>query len=119
MLNELLISLLTENILAPRQLGSFQLPWSQNIYCLPSVYLPLVNQPNCFFFFVFFCTFRYMTAYTDSDEEELSDAEEGDDEEPANKLAVFLNKIDSLHHGTQSEKQEGLSILLEQKEKVY
>lgn len=60
-----------------------------------------------------------MTAYTDSDEEELSDAEEGDDEEPANKLAVFLNKIDSLHHGTQSEKQEGLSILLEQKEKVY
>ncbi|XP_024916606.1 regulator of microtubule dynamics protein 2 isoform X3 [Cynoglossus semilaevis] len=59
----------------------------------------------------------YMTAYTDSDEEELSDAEEGDDEEPANKLAVFLNKIDSLHHGTQSEKQEGLSILLEQKEK--
>ncbi|KAM7408226.1 hypothetical protein PAMA_002088 [Pampus argenteus] len=57
----------------------------------------------------------YMTALTDSEEEELSDAEAGDTEQPADKLSVLLEKVDRLHQGTDSEKRESLNILLEQR----
>lgn len=61
---------------------------------------------------------RYMTALTDSEEEELSDAEQGDDEQPADKLSVLLERIDRLHQGTESDKRESLNVLLEQREEV-
>ncbi|XP_067465594.1 regulator of microtubule dynamics protein 2 [Thunnus thynnus] len=58
----------------------------------------------------------YMTALTDSEEEELSDAEPGVEEQPADKLSVLLEKIDRLRQGTESDKRESLDILLEQRE---
>ncbi|XP_030012540.1 regulator of microtubule dynamics protein 2 [Sphaeramia orbicularis] len=58
----------------------------------------------------------YITALTDSDEEELSDAEQRDEEQPADKLSILLERIDRLHQGTDSDKRESLSILLEQQE---
>ncbi|KAF7669905.1 hypothetical protein LDENG_00115370 [Lucifuga dentata] len=54
----------------------------------------------------------YMTALTDSEDEELSDA----DEQPVDKLSALIEKIDRLHQGTESDKRESLAILLEQKE---
>ncbi|XP_059215335.1 LOW QUALITY PROTEIN: regulator of microtubule dynamics protein 2 [Centropristis striata] len=58
----------------------------------------------------------YMTALTDSEEEEQSDAEQRDEEQPADKLCVLLEKIDHLHHGTESDKRDSLQLLLEQRE---
>ncbi|XP_023281453.1 regulator of microtubule dynamics protein 2-like [Seriola lalandi dorsalis] len=58
----------------------------------------------------------YMTALTDSEEEEPSDAEQRDEEQPADKLCVLLERIDCLHQGTESDKRESLKILLEQRE---
>ncbi|XP_037321616.2 regulator of microtubule dynamics protein 2 isoform X2 [Pungitius pungitius] len=61
----------------------------------------------------------YMTALTDSEEEEeQSDAEEEDDveEQPADKLCVLLERIDSLRQGSDSDKRECLNLLLEQRE---
>ncbi|KAG7999928.1 Regulator of microtubule dynamics protein 2, partial [Nibea albiflora] len=60
--------------------------------------------------------FRYMTALTDSEEEELSDAEQRDEERPADKLCELLQRIDCLHQGTESDKRESLTVLLEQRE---
>lgn len=67
---------------------------------------------------VYVCTFRYMTALTDSEEEELSDAEQRDEEQPADKLCDLLQRIDCLHQGTESDKRESLTVLLEQREEV-
>ncbi len=67
---------------------------------------------------VFVCASRYMTALTDSEEEELSDAEQEDDEQPADKLSVLLERIDRLRQGTESDKRESLNVLLEQREEV-
>ncbi|XP_040905083.1 regulator of microtubule dynamics protein 2 [Toxotes jaculatrix] len=58
----------------------------------------------------------YMTALTDSEDEELSDAEQRDEEQPVEKLSVLLDRIDRLHQGTESDKRESLDILLEQRE---
>ncbi|XP_042358417.1 regulator of microtubule dynamics protein 2 [Plectropomus leopardus] len=58
----------------------------------------------------------YMTALTDSDEEDLSDAEQRDEELPADKLCVLLQRIDSLHQGAESDKRESLNLLLQQRE---
>ncbi|XP_074502929.1 regulator of microtubule dynamics protein 2 [Sebastes fasciatus] len=58
----------------------------------------------------------YMTALTDSEEEEPSDAEQTDEEQPADNLCVLLERIDSLHHGAESDKRESLDLLLEQRE---
>ncbi|XP_076599930.1 regulator of microtubule dynamics protein 2 [Chaetodon auriga] len=58
----------------------------------------------------------YMTALTDSEEEELSDAEQRDEEQPADKFSVLLEKIDRLHQGTESDKRESLNLLLEQRD---
>ncbi|XP_034755165.1 regulator of microtubule dynamics protein 2 isoform X2 [Etheostoma cragini] len=58
----------------------------------------------------------YMTALTDSDEEELSDAEQRDEEKLEDKLSVLLERIDSLHHGAESDKRQSLDLLLEHKE---
>ncbi|TMS04874.1 Regulator of microtubule dynamics protein 2 [Larimichthys crocea] len=58
----------------------------------------------------------YMTALTDSEEEELSDAEQRDEEQPADKLCDLLQRIDCLHQGTESDKRESLTVLLEQRE---
>ncbi|KAM9365477.1 regulator of microtubule dynamics protein 2 [Pholidichthys leucotaenia] len=61
----------------------------------------------------------YITALTDSEEEELSDAEESDEEQreeqPADKLSVLLERIDRLHQGSEFEKRESLTVLLEQR----
>lgn len=62
--------------------------------------------------------FRYITALTDSEEEELSDAQESDEEEPADQLSVLLEKIDCLHKGSDKEKRESLDLLLEHREEV-
>ncbi|AWP14365.1 putative regulator of microtubule dynamics protein 2 [Scophthalmus maximus] len=58
----------------------------------------------------------YMTALTDSEEDEQSDAEQRDEEQPAEKLSVRLERIDCLHLGTDSDKRESLKILLELRE---
>ncbi|XP_060942955.1 regulator of microtubule dynamics protein 2 [Limanda limanda] len=61
----------------------------------------------------------YMTALTDSDDEEISDEEqreEEQEEQPEDKLSILLERIDYLHHGTESDKRESLNILLEQRE---
>uniref|UniRef100_A0A4W6D246 Regulator of microtubule dynamics protein 2 n=1 Tax=Lates calcarifer TaxID=8187 RepID=A0A4W6D246_LATCA len=59
----------------------------------------------------------YMTALTDSEEEEeRSDAEQRDEEQPVDRLSVLLERIDGLHQGTESDKRESLNILLEQRE---
>lgn len=67
---------------------------------------------------VFVCASRYMTALTDSEEDELRDAEEGDREQPADKLSVLLKRIDSLHQGTEGDKKESLNLLLEHRREV-
>lgn len=59
-----------------------------------------------------------MTALTDSEEEEQSDVEQRDEEQPADKLSVLIERIDCLHQGTESDKRESLSLLLEQREEV-
>lgn len=59
-----------------------------------------------------------MTAFTDSDEEELSGTEQGEEERPKDKLCVLLERIDRMHQGTDSDKREGLDILLEHREEV-
>ncbi|CAK6962401.1 regulator of microtubule dynamics protein 2 [Scomber scombrus] len=58
----------------------------------------------------------YMTALTDSEEEEQSDAEPVGEEQPEDKLSSFLERIDRLHQGAESDKRESLNILLEQRE---
>ncbi|XP_070697110.1 regulator of microtubule dynamics protein 2 [Pempheris klunzingeri] len=58
----------------------------------------------------------YMTALTDSEEEELNDREQGDEEQPADKLSVLIERIDCLHQGTDADKRESLNLLLEQRE---
>lgn len=58
-----------------------------------------------------------MTALTDSEEEELSDAEQRE-EQPADQLSILLERIDCLHHGAEHDKRESLSILLGQREEV-
>ncbi|XP_023152489.1 regulator of microtubule dynamics protein 2 [Amphiprion ocellaris] len=58
----------------------------------------------------------YMTALTDSDSDEPSDAEQRDEEQPVDKLSVLLERIDRLHQGSESDKTESLNILLEQRE---
>ncbi|CAG6017873.1 unnamed protein product [Menidia menidia] len=58
----------------------------------------------------------YITALTDSDEEdETSDAEQRDEEEPACELSALLERIDCLHQGSESDKRESLDILLEKR----
>ncbi|KAG9344407.1 hypothetical protein JZ751_011077 [Albula glossodonta] len=64
----------------------------------------------------------YMTAQTDTEEEEVgeggkAEAElEGDIGEEKDNLMVLLEQVDSLHDGSESEKKEGLTLLLEKKE---
>lgn len=58
----------------------------------------------------------YITALTDSEEEELSDAERRDEEQPPDKLSALLERIDCLHKGTESDKRESLTVLLQQRE---
>ncbi|XP_068582528.1 regulator of microtubule dynamics protein 2 isoform X1 [Cebidichthys violaceus] len=58
----------------------------------------------------------YMTALTDSEEEELSDAEQGEEEQPADRLCVLLERIDGMRQATESDKREILALLLEQRE---
>ncbi|XP_039994270.1 regulator of microtubule dynamics protein 2 isoform X2 [Xiphias gladius] len=58
----------------------------------------------------------YMTALTDSEEEEQSDAEQRDEDQPVDMLSVLFERIDFLHQGTESDKRESLNILLEQRE---
>ncbi|XP_028459256.1 regulator of microtubule dynamics protein 2 isoform X1 [Perca flavescens] len=58
----------------------------------------------------------YMTALTDSEEEELSDAEQRDEEKPADKLSVLLERIDRLHQGAESDKRGSLDLLLDHRD---
>ncbi|XP_061693272.1 regulator of microtubule dynamics protein 2 [Syngnathoides biaculeatus] len=54
----------------------------------------------------------YITALTDSDEEEQSDDEQWDERQKTrDKLPCLLERIDSLHQGTDSDKRESLHIL--------
>lgn len=67
---------------------------------------------------LFTCVIRYMTAFTDSDEEEPSNTEQGQEEQATNNLCVLLERIDRLHQGTESDKRESLDVLLEQRDEV-
>ncbi|XP_071769391.1 regulator of microtubule dynamics protein 2 [Centroberyx gerrardi] len=58
----------------------------------------------------------YMTALTDSEEEEPNDAGQRGEEEPVDQLTVLLETIDTLHHGTETDKRESLNTLLEKRE---
>lgn len=68
--------------------------------------------------FLFYYGYRYMTALTDSDEEDQSEEEETAEEQTAEKLSVLFERIDRLRQGDESDKRETLNILLEQKEEV-
>lgn len=69
---------------------------------------------------VYVCVSRYITALTDSEDDELSDTEqEASQEQPEDKCKVLLEKVDRLHQGTESDKRESLDILLEQREEVH
>ncbi|XP_024119597.1 regulator of microtubule dynamics protein 2 [Oryzias melastigma] len=57
----------------------------------------------------------YMTALTDSEEEEASEGQQWDKKQPRDELSVLLEEIDRLHEGTESDKRESLSILLKQR----
>lgn len=65
-----------------------------------------------------FCASRYITALTDSEEDELSDSEHDEQQRPEDKLYVLLERIDRLRQGTESDKRESLDILLEHREEV-
>ncbi|XP_037829511.1 regulator of microtubule dynamics protein 2 isoform X2 [Kryptolebias marmoratus] len=58
----------------------------------------------------------YMTALTDSEDEEFSEEEQSCEERAEDELAVLLQRIDRLRQGGESEKRESLDILLEQKD---
>ncbi|XP_068597489.1 regulator of microtubule dynamics protein 2 [Brachionichthys hirsutus] len=58
----------------------------------------------------------YLTALTDSEDEDQSDAEQTGGEGSVDRLSVLLERTDSLHKGTDSDKRESLHILLEQRE---
>uniref|UniRef100_A0A1A7YY19 Regulator of microtubule dynamics protein 2 n=1 Tax=Iconisemion striatum TaxID=60296 RepID=A0A1A7YY19_9TELE len=59
----------------------------------------------------------YITALTDSEEEEEpSEEEESCEEQPEVQLAVLLDRVDRLRLGSDCEKRESLNMLLEQKE---
>lgn len=64
------------------------------------------------------CPDRYMTALTDSEEEEASEGQQWDKKQPRDELSVLLEEIDRLHEGTESDKRESLSILLKQRVEV-
>ncbi|MEQ2288968.1 hypothetical protein AMECASPLE_028413 [Ameca splendens] len=57
----------------------------------------------------------YMTALTDSEEDE-SDEEERAEEQTQDGLSVLLDRIDRLRQGSESDKRESLNILLEQRD---
>ncbi|XP_051935315.1 regulator of microtubule dynamics protein 2 [Hippocampus zosterae] len=59
----------------------------------------------------------YITALTDSDEDEQSDDERLDERrETTDKLTCLLERVDSLHQGTEADKRESLHILTSQRE---
>lgn len=60
----------------------------------------------------------YITALTDSDEDEQSDTSLRDEEPPVESLSLLFEKIECLHQGSESDKKESLSILLEKKEEL-
>uniref|UniRef100_A0A3B3I584 Regulator of microtubule dynamics protein 2 n=1 Tax=Oryzias latipes TaxID=8090 RepID=A0A3B3I584_ORYLA len=57
---------------------------------------------------------RYMTALTDSEEEEPNEGEQGDKKQAEDELNVLLKEVDRLHEGTEFDKRESLNILLKQ-----
>uniref|UniRef100_H3CFL0 Regulator of microtubule dynamics protein 2 n=1 Tax=Tetraodon nigroviridis TaxID=99883 RepID=H3CFL0_TETNG len=58
----------------------------------------------------------YITALTDSEEEEPSDSEHHDQERSEDKLCALLERVDRLHQGTDSDKRQSLDVLLEHRE---
>lgn len=63
--------------------------------------------------------FRYITALTDSEEEEeQSDSEHDDQERPEDEFSALLERVDRLHQGTESDKRESLDLLLEHRQEV-
>ncbi|KAM8852471.1 regulator of microtubule dynamics protein 2 isoform 1-T1 [Synchiropus picturatus] len=60
----------------------------------------------------------YITALTDSEDEDQSDVELSDEEQllKDQKLVDLHERIDFLHHGTESDKKESLAILLQHRE---
>lgn len=61
--------------------------------------------------------YRYITALTDSEEEE-SDDERKPLQEPVDELMALMQKADRLHSCNGAEKAQGLNALLERKEEV-
>lgn len=78
------------------------------------------TKANGFFlvFLLFACATRYMTAYTDSDEEEPSNSQQGQEEQSPSRLCVLLERIDRMHQGTESDKRGSLDVLLEHRDEV-
>lgn len=66
---------------------------------------------------LFTVCYRYITALTDSEEEE-SDDERKPLQEPVDELMALLQKADRLHSCNGAEKAQGLNALLERKDEV-
>lgn len=66
----------------------------------------------------FMSSHRYMTALTDSEEEEPNEGEQGDKKQAEDELNVLLKEVDRLHEGTEFDKRESLNILLKQEAEV-
>lgn len=63
----------------------------------------------------------YITALTDSDEEEEKETFpeiQGEEEPSINHTVGLFEKIDHLHHGSESDKRESLSLLLEKRQEL-
>lgn len=60
---------------------------------------------------------RYITALTDSDEDQ-SDEDRKPVKEPVDELTALLQKADRIHSCNGTEKAQGLDLLLEKKDEV-
>lgn len=61
----------------------------------------------------------YITALTDSDEDdEPVAARQREEERPLDHTAALFEKIDQLHQGSESDKRESLSLLLQQRQQL-
>ncbi|KAJ8014551.1 hypothetical protein DPEC_G00041410 [Dallia pectoralis] len=58
----------------------------------------------------------YITAFTDTEEDEQSENEDSEDEVTVDEFSTLLERVDVLHSGTDGDKRECLSILLDKRQ---
>lgn len=81
---------------------------TENLGCGPNECFPMCS--------------RYITALTDSEEEEKSEADESQEEvtviEPLDEFSALLERVDALHNGTDGDKMECLRTMLDKRTEV-